>query len=454
MKANVLVIFSCLYWLVTGGKAHLKRRLAGIALPDLDLIPANAQLVEIAEREAEAGRTIVLATATDELLASRFRRRFPFLSRVIASDGKRNLKGTRKAEALAREFPAGFIYAGDSKSDLAVWEKAQGVITVGATPSVKRKARAFGKPTLDIASVSTRRSIFKAIRLQQWVKNALVFAPVPLAGLLGDWNAWTHAILAFVSIGFLASATYLINDLLDLADDRRHWSKKNRPLAAGRMPIATALALVPVLLALSALTAIPLGFAGVGVIALYGVTTLLYSLWLKRVPIVDVLTLATLFTLRLLLGVAAIGAAISPWLFVFSMALFFSMSLAKRHVEVVRMKDHGIERAVGRGYVPRDEPFLLALGVGSALSSVVLLSLYLTADAFNAGYYSAPQFLWFAPVIILLWLSRIWLLSQRGELDDDPVAFAVRDRPSLVLGAVLGLAFACAAMGGNLAWPL
>lgn len=455
MRGNILIVFSCLYWLLTGGRAHLKRKLAAAVHLDTDLIPANAELVALAETEMQAGRTIVLATAADELLASRFKRRFAFISRVIASDGTRNLKGARKAEALLAEYPDGFIYAGDSPSDLHIWKHASGVVTVGASAATRRKARALGKPTIDVDGPRpSLRSTLKSIRLQQWAKNALVIAPVALAGKLTDGAAWIDAGTAFLAIGFLASATYLVNDLSDLADDRRHWTKRNRPLASGRMPIPTALALVPLFLIASAALGLALGPAGFAVLALYGVTTLLYSFKLKRVPIVDVMTLASLFTLRLLLGVAAIGAALSPWLFVFSMALFFSISLAKRHVEVVRMRAHGMEKAGGRGYEARDEPFLLALGVGSALSSVVLLSLYCSADAFRAAHYGVPEFLWFAPAIILLWLSRIWLLAQRGELDDDPVAFALRDRPSLMLGATLGLAFMAAAFGNRIAWPI
>ena len=455
MRGNLLVVFSCLYWLMTGGRAGLKRKLAEIAYLDTGLLPANEGLVALAKTEMRAGRDIVLATAADELLANRFKRRFDFIGRVIASDGARNLKGSRKADVLLGEYPRGFIYAGDSPADLPVWKHSVGVVTVGASAATRRKARAFGKPTIDVDGPRlTITGLMTSIRLEQWAKNALVFAPVALAGKFADIAAWIDAGLAFIAIGFLASATYLINDLSDLADDRRHWSKRNRPLASGRMPIPIALMLIPLLLVAACAFGFTLSPAGFAVLALYGATTLLYCFKLKRVPIADVMTLASLFTLRLLLGVAAIGAALSPWLFVFSMALFFSISLAKRHVEVVRMRAHGMVETAGRGYDTRDEPFLLTLGVGSGLSSVVLLSLYLSADAFRAAHYGAPQFLWFAPAIILLWLSRIWLLAQRGELDDDPVAFALGDKPSLWLGAMLCLAFLAAAFGNHIAWPV
>lgn len=289
------------------------------------------------------------------------------------------------------------------------------------------------------------RVVMKAMRVKQWAKNTLIFAPLFLAGAMADPAAWRDAVLAFLGLGLVASSTYLLNDLFDLNDDRRHWTKRNRPLASGALSIAHGLGLGVVGLAVSAL-------AGVAVLAsvlLYTAMTLAYSFHLKRVAILDVAMLATLFTLRLFIGVVAISTVISPWLFVFSMALFLSLSTAKRHTEVVRMALHGKTKASGRGYIARDEPMLIALGLATAMSAVVLFSLYLTAEAFQAAMYTAPGFLWATPILLFLWLGRIWLVSQRGELDDDPVAFALKDRPSLLLGVLLGLAFACALFGGG-----
>jgi 4-hydroxybenzoate polyprenyltransferase len=295
------------------------------------------------------------------------------------------------------------------------------------------------------------RLLARAIRLKQWSKNALVLAPIALSGRLADVGAWVHGIGALVALGLVASATYLVNDIVDLADDRRHWSKRKRPLASGDLPLSVGMALVPVLGGAGFLVATFVGGAVPAIIGLYAAITLAYSARLKRIPILDVVVLAGLFTLRLFLGVMAIGAAISPWLFVFSMALFLSLSVAKRHTEVVRMIAHGLTEAAGRGYQARDEALLLAIGIASAASAIVLLTLYLTGEAFRAAFYTAPAFLWFAPGVLLLWLGRVWLLSQRGELDDDPVAFALRDGPSLLLAGVLGLAFAAASLGGLLA---
>jgi 4-hydroxybenzoate polyprenyltransferase/phosphoglycolate phosphatase-like HAD superfamily hydrolase len=445
VKKNPLMALLSIWWLVSGGAARLKERLAGVALADTDLIPVNAEIAALAERESRAGRPVVLATAADRLLAARIAKRFAFLDRVIASNGIDNLKGAAKAQVLAEAYPQGFLYAGDSRADLAVWRKAKAAIAVEAPASVLAALERSGIPfTVFGVEPSYTRAILKGARIQQWVKNALVFLPIPLAGRLFDLAAWGHAVLAFAAIGFLASATYLINDLCDLAEDRRHHSKKRRPLASGAMPIAMALRLIPPLVVLGFSLALLVGWGVAATLLAYGVATLSYSLSLKRVPLLDTALIAGLFSLRLLLGVVAVGAMLSPWLFVFSMTVFLSMALAKRHTELARMKLASKAVVNGRGYRGEDEAVVLAMGAAASTVSVFVLCLYLMDDAARAAHYGAPQFLWLAPVAIFLWLGRIWILSQRGELDDDPVAFAVKDRVSLGLAAVTLLAFVLA----------
>lgn len=453
LHKNPFIVFLAFWWLLQG-KAVLKRKLAERSKLDLDIIPVTTSIERLASAEAARGRLIVLATAADEMLARRIARRFSFISRVFASDGITNLKGKTKADVLVEAFPQGFVYAGDSSSDLPVWAAASGIVLVPVHPGLDRKVQLLGKPVLIVEDRGmSLKTAFRALRLKQWAKNALVFAPVALSGMLGDVQAWLQAGLAFFALGLVASSTYLINDLFDLADDRRHWSKKKRPLAAGDMRIEFATVLVPALALAGLALAAAAGPMVLAVVLVYAAVTLSYSLYLKRVPVLDVLTLASLFTLRLFLGVVAINAIISSWLFIFSMALFLSLSVAKRHTEVVRMVVNGRSKANGRGYVARDEAFLLTLGVGSALSAIVLFSLYLTAEAVRAAFYTAPAFLWLAPVVLFLWLGRVWLLSQRGELDDDPVAFALKDRISLALAGVLALGYGLAAIGGKFNWP-
>lgn len=436
-------------WWYAQGPAVLKRKLAERAPLDVEALPLREDLAAYVLAEREAGREIVLATATDEMMARRIARRVGFIDTVIASDGRTNLKGAAKARALAGRYPQGFVYAGDSAADLAVWRAASGVILVNAPPAVARAARRIAEPVAEFAPARRGwKLLSRAMRLKQWAKNALVFAPVLLAGRLLDPAAWGLAFAAFLALGFVASATYIVNDLIDLPQDRRHWSKRARPLASGELPIGVGVALGGSLLFAGLSIAAAMGPGVAAVVFAYLVGTLAYSFRLKRVPILDVGMLASLFTLRLFLGVVAIGAVISPWLFVFSMALFLSLSIAKRHTEVVRMRAHGETKTAGRGYLSSDEPMLLAFGAVATGGALVLLVMYLMAEAFRAGFYSFPSALWAMPVVLFLWLGRIWLLCGRGELDDDPVAFALRDAPSRLLGLAMGAVFAFATFGG------
>ena len=449
LRRKPLGIFSLARWLMQG-RAVLKRKLAERVTLDIETLPVNEELAAFAVAEKDKGRTVVLATASDAGFATQVAQRFPFIDSVVASDGVTNMKGRAKAAALAEAYPDGFAYAGDSATDLAVWDKASSIVIVGARRSVARKAEALGPVEARFPRPSVAKALRKSARLHQWAKNGLVFAPLFLGGQIANPVAWTNATLAFLAIGILASTTYLLNDLFDLPDDRKHWSKRDRPLASGRLPIPVAVAALPIGFAVSFALAALVGPAVVGLLAAYLVVTVAYSMSLKRQPIVDAFTLAVLFTLRLGLGVAAAQVVLSEWLLVFSMFLFASLSFAKRHTEVERMAMRGEDRVAGRGYLSTDGPLILALGIASGLGAVMIMVLYLINDAFKAGFYADPVWLWAFPPILFLWIGRIWLLCQRGELNDDPVAFAVRDRSSIFLGAAMGMAFVGAAVGNYL----
>ncbi|MGN6306034.1 MAG: UbiA family prenyltransferase [Mesorhizobium sp.] len=446
LKANPLKIFMVLMWLLQG-RAVLKHQLAARARVDVESLPLNHELVAYAAEQAGKGRRIFIATAANRAIAEKVAQRIPFVSGVIASDERTNLKGEAKARALAERFPDGFDYAGDARADLAVWKAAQAAVVVEAVPAV---VAAAGRIT-DVVRVFPRpamlRAVIRSLRPHQWAKNALVFVPAILSGKLGDPAALAASMAAFMAMNMVASATYLINDLLDLADDRRHWSKRERPLASGRLPLLAGLAMVPVgLIAGLGLAAL----AGMGTLAgvcLYIAGTLAYSLGMKRLPILDAFALASLFTLRLGVGILACGAPPSPWLLVFSMFLFASLSFAKRHTEVAGVLERGGTEIRGRGYKTVDLPLILAIGVATGMCAVLILVLYIIDDAFRQSFYGNPAWLWGFPAILFLFVCRIWLMCQRGEMDSDPVAFAVRDRPSLALGAGLTVCFVAAWMG-------
>lgn len=450
VRRQPLRLFLLVYWALHG-IAHLKHQLASRAELAVDLLPVNEALVGYARSAAAAGRTVIVATAANQALARKVCARFSFVSGTIASTETLNLKGRRKAAAIADRFPDGYVYAGDAATDLHIWRQARFGIFAGRNPRLLRQLTSVTTLEADFAHrPASLATWIRALRVHQWAKNGLMFLPLLLAGGLLDISGWIACAIGFVAMGLTASATYLINDLTDLEDDRQHWSKRNRPLASGLIGIPQGIAAsAGLLVAGLALAALVGGLPVLGLVALYCATTLGYSLYLKRVPLLDVTVLAGLFTLRLALGAAIVDVRLSAWLMVFSMFLFFSLALAKRSTEIGRKLASAAPAGApmhGRGYIPADAGLVAALGASSAVAAVLIMVLYLIHEAFSDALYAQPQLLWAAPVFIGLWLGRVWLLCGRGILNDDPVAFAVKDRISILLGAgVLG-SFASAAL--------
>ncbi len=430
------------------GRAALKHRLAAVGLPDIETLPANDELVVFLKLEKAKGRRLHLATAADELIARAVADRFGFFQSVAGTQGRTNLKGAAKRADLEKRFPEGYAYAGDSRAALEVWRGAVGAVLVGASKGLAKEVASIGVP---VEAAVPRRNRFsfaawrKALRIHQWSKNVLLIAPLFLAHKYVDPDAVIASAVGFFILGIVASATYIVNDLADLSADRRHRTKSARPFASGAIPVQQGLVAAPVMIigGVAAAFALSPGFAGT--LIAYLATTLAYSFGLKRVPLVDVFILGALYALRVLMGVALVGVALSPWLIAFSVFFFYSLSLAKRHAEVIAAGDKPLNAELpGRGYRPGDWPVTLAAGAASAAASIIIIVLYLTEEAFPSGVYRSPEWLWATPALMTLWTQRIWLLAHRGELDDDPVAFAVKDRASLLLGAALVIFFAAA----------
>ncbi len=286
--------------------------------------------------------------------------------------------------------------------------------------------------------------LLRSLRLHQWTKNALIFVPLLLAGKFHTVEAWAACVLGFFAFGLLASATYLFNDIKDVPFDRLHWSKCARPLANGILSVPAA-AVAAVLIGIASLgIAAGLGRGALLILGIYAALTVCYSVKLKRVPMLDVFVIAVLFTLRLVLGIQLAKVAASPWLLVFSMFVFLSLALGKRHTEVARASVLGREYVAGRGYVAKDGPLLLGLGVATSVGAVLIMIIYLLNEAFAVGFYKSPLVLWAMPAALFLWLGRYWLLVGRGELDDDPLEYAVKDGVSLALGAAMAAIFVVA----------
>jgi 4-hydroxybenzoate polyprenyltransferase/putative flippase GtrA len=425
-----------------GGRARLKAALAAGHELDVSSLPFRWELMDYLHDQRRSGRAVHLVSAADQQVVDRVAAEFDLFHGAHGSQDGVNLKGRRKAAFIQARFPDGFAYAGDSAADLHVWREAEAVLLAGTRPGVARRAKALGKPMeAEFHAEPAGLKVWaKALRVHQWTKNLLIFVPLLLSDHAGLHGALVAA-AGFVLMSLAASATYLVNDMADLGGDRRHRSKRNRPLASGALPLAQAALVAPVLLVLAFAGALWLAPGFAASLLIYLALTLAYSMRLKRVAMLDVFVLAALYTLRLVMGTVLSDTHFSPWLLTFSAFFFLSMSLAKRHVEVAAATGAPNENLPGRGYRPGDAVLTLGIGLAGSAAAVLVIIQYMMAEAFPSDVYRFPAALWATPVLLGLWVSRIWLLAQRGELDDDPVSFAVKDRISIGLGLVLIAAF-------------
>lgn len=429
VKKNPLTLLALPFWLLKG-KAYAKRKIAlGAPIP-AELLPYRADLLAYLKEQKMAGRTLVLITASDELIAQAVNKHLGLFNRVMGSDGQTNLSAKRKAVVLTSLYgEKGFSYAGNASADLAVWTKAGDGIVVGSEKLVREAKKVTEVTKIFSTSAPSLKTWLKEIRIHQWVKNILLFVPLVAGHQLANISAVQSAMLAFLSFSFMASAIYLGNDLFDISADRRHVSKRFRPLAAGNIhplmavAVSLALAITSILLAwqLPALFQFLLG--------LYVAGNLAYSWYLKQTVLYDVLILASLYTLRIFAGSAATGIATSSWLFVFALFLFLSLALLKRVIELHHLMQINKTVAEGRGYKSEDISILTTLGIASGYLSSLVLALYISSNAV-ALLYTKPTFLWLLLPLLVFWVSRVWLIAHRGEINEDPVLFAIRDSTS------------------------
>ncbi|HBZ71159.1 MAG TPA: UbiA family prenyltransferase [Deltaproteobacteria bacterium] len=421
------------------GRAAIERGVALRAEIDASRLPYRTELLAWLREERRAGRRLVLVTASEERLAVAVAKHLGIFDEILASDGRGNLEGPRRAARLRERFGAGgYDYAGSARADLASWSGAHEAVLVGASPAVLARARECANV---VRIVAPRRGgrlgvLLHATRIHQCVKNVLVFVPVVGAHRLGEPAEMVRCLLAFLAFSLGASASYMLNDLVDLEHDRGHPTKRDRPFAAGTLRLDVAFALIPAFLLASAGVAASLSTAFVGMLGLYLATTTAYSFFLKHVMILDVIVLAMLYTIRILAGGVAAGVQVSNWLLIFSIFFFLSLAFVKRTVELrpLRSATDGGEVA-GRGYAAQDLEQVASLGSASGYIAVVVFSLYVSSSDV-ARLYRHPEYLWLICPLLLYWLSRLWLLARRGRLDSDPVLFAVKDPASYVVGVI------------------
>jgi 4-hydroxybenzoate polyprenyltransferase/phosphoserine phosphatase len=427
------------FWLARG-RAALKARITQYVTLDVAHLPYNRELLGYLEQEHAAGRKLYLATGADQALARRVAAHLGIFEEVLASDGGTNLTGSHKLDGLKRRFADGqFDYIGNAAPDLPLLAEAGEAMLAnpGARLRAMLRSRHIGVRREFCDRPGRATVLAKAIRLHQWTKNVLMFVPLLLAHDLALPKV-ISAVLAFLSLSLFASAAYIVNDLLDIEADRRHPRKRNRPFAAGDLSPLAGLAIVALFVGASLAAAHFLPGVFLAWLVGYLATSLLYSFLLKRIVLVDVIILAGLYTLRMMAGGSATGTPISHWLVGFSAFLFLSLAMVKRYSELQNNRAGGTTPLNGRGYLLADIDQLRSFGTSSAYASVVVFGIYISAHDVE-DHYAHPERLWLLAPLMILWLSRVWLLASRGQLDEDPVIFALTDRMSLLLGVAVVL---------------
>lgn len=415
---------------------------------DVSVLPYSRTVVDFIEQQDRDGRSIVLVSAQPRALVEQVAANFALFDQVLTVDGHGKSATRAKLELLTGTYGAGgFDYVGDCGRDASLFEAARGTYLVGIPAEVHAQQQRLRNVcgTLQVQQASLRDWL-KALRLHQWLKNLLLLVPLFAAHRYTEPVLLIAAIEAFVAFGLCASSVYVLNDLLDLRDDRHHARKRHRPFASGRLSIGSGLAACVLLLLVAFLLAAACLSAGfVAVLATYYALTLTYSLTLKRRMVFDVMALAALYTLRIVAGAVGLAIPLSFWLLALSMFMFLSLALVKRYAELFQARASGMEEKTrGRGYYPSDLQMIAALGAASGYMAVMILALYIN-DAHTTQMYRHVEVIWLACPLLLTWISRMWMLTHRGHMNDDPVLFAIKDRISLVLGALIGVVFWLAA---------
>lgn len=438
-KHSFFSLFLLPFWLI-GGKANMKEQIAKRVQFDPALLPYNEALIDYLRAAKAAGRVLVLATASPRPYAELVANHLGLFDRVLATEHGHNLSARNKADRLCALYgERQFVYVGNSSDDLKVWGKAGTAILVDTSPKVAAKTALLApiEATFDSEKPGFM-DYLKAVRLHQWLKNILIFVPLFVAHRVDEAGLLTDALLAFFAFGMCASSVYLLNDLLDLPSDRLHPRKRMRPFASGMIPILHGVGLIPVLLLIASLISLNLPSYFTMVLACYYLTTFAYSMWLKNQVIVDVITLAALYTFRIIAGAAATKIVPSFWLLAFSMFLFLSLAMVKRYSELLDVLKQNKIKPAGRGYNVDDLSVIMSLGTASGYLSVLVLALYVNSPDVR-NLYSNYRLLWLVLPPFLFWISQMWMKTHRGEMHDDPVVFAVRDRSSLVIAVFIGV---------------
>ena len=436
LRRKPYLVLAIPFWLFSG-RAFLKNKLTSNVGIKVSSLPFNNELIDWLKSQKDLGRKLVLCTAADISIAKAIANHINLFDEVLASDGKVNLAGKNKAQVLLEKYgDKGFDYVGNSSVDLLVWDKSRLGVVVNSSKNLVHQASAVTQIEHVIPKAKNNlKTWMKAFRVHQWVKNLLIFVPILAAHHILTGPEGLNLLLAFLSFSLCASSVYITNDLSDLESDRAHPRKRNRPFACGQIPIWKGVVLAPLLSITSLVMASYVGGNFLLWLLLYFALTCAYSWGLKRLVLMDCLTLAILYTLRIVAGAAAVSMSLSFWLLAFSIFMFLSLAFIKRYAELQDGVGRGVEKSHGRGYYTADASLVQQLGVTSGYAAALVLALYLNSENV-VQLYRTPEIIWAAVPLILLWISWMWLSAHRGLMHDDPIVFAIKDKASILIGTL------------------
>jgi 4-hydroxybenzoate polyprenyltransferase len=431
IKKNPFYIFLLILWLLKG-RANLKNQIASRIDLRVNLLPYRSKIIEIIQ--SYPGKK-VLATASNYKYAKAVAEHLGIFDEFIASDAINNLKGKQKAKIIIEKFGTDFEYIGDSEADIPIWQQAQRGFVINPNNHLKKKiSKLKNISVINDEFTPSLKSILALIRIHQWSKNILLFLPLIGAHELLNPSFMIKTLVGFFSFSLCASSVYILNDIIDLEEDRSHKTKKFRSLASGQVKIQTGLLIIPTLIITSILISTNLNLHFLIWLFIYYSLTFLYTIFLKKIAILDMVILTSLYIIRIISGAAINNIKITFWFLAFAVFLFFSLAIIKRFIEI----NESSHTASKRGYQDIDINLISISGVTSSYISILIIMLYLYNHS-QSLIEQNPILLLILCFIMLYGYSRIWLLAYRKKLNDDPVVFVLKDKISLILGFVSGL---------------
>lgn len=438
LRRNTLYLALLPIWLLRG-RANLKYQVARRVNLPCDSLPLNPELLAYLHQERANGRQLILISASNEKPVSELAHHLDLFAEAIGSDQYLNLRAQAKLTRIRQRLPAGkFAYAGNSHADIPVWAEAAEIVLVNCPRAVVESLLERAQDILQFDTPSGYwREFIKAMRLHQWLKNGLIFLPLLLSHQLADPVLLLQAAIGFISFSLCASSVYLMNDLLDLQSDRQHRTKRLRPFACGELPLAWGFIGAPALLLAAVLTALLLDGGFLYVLLVYWAITCLYTLHLKRLFVIDAITLSILYTLRIIAGSVVIGVVTTNWLLAFSLCVFFGLAMLKRFTELNNLRAEGGSGISGRAYTTGSQRAIFTIGAISNVMAIAVFAMYINAPDITQ-LYSMPVLLWVICPLLLYLFARIWIQAQKGLLHEDPVMFAITDHRSQIAAALCG----------------